>query len=267
MLILSIFAGLGFAGYLFRDTIAKYFDTLELELSANYVELPYGTKFVAEDYIVKATDGEDIIQIWPTFTADELGESKLQYVITNNVRAVKKYLTVKVVDNENPVIKLSDDKITLTRNVDEFNGFKYIESVTDNYDPSPKVEIGAIDWAKKNQEIVYTAIDSEGNVATAVLNVEIKNKPVVYIPTNSTSESTGDTSTSSGDSSSSSSSSGTSWSESWTVDYTDYQPSNGQTDVTYTNNDTGESYTVSDSDSGPYESDEDLWNEIDNLGN
>ena len=63
LLILTIFAGLGFAGYLFRDTIAKYFDVLELELSDNSIELEYGTKFDAEDYVVKATDGEEIIQI------------------------------------------------------------------------------------------------------------------------------------------------------------------------------------------------------------
>ena len=71
----------------------------------------------------------------------------------------------------------------------------------------------------------------------------------------------------SSNSGSGSGSSGTSSSESWTIDYTDYQPSNGQTEVTYTNNNTGESYTVSDGGSNPYESDEDLWAEIDNLGN
>lgn len=276
VLIILLIATLGSIAYLFRDTIKKGLEVIELELTTNSIELPYGAKFDANDYVKKATDGEEIIQIWPSFVADELGDFDLQYVITNNVKAVKRHLKVKVVDNECPVIKLSETDITLIRNVDDFNGFSYIESVTDNYDPSPKVEIGQIDWQKRNQKIEYTVTDSEGNVATAVLNVEIKNKPTAYVPpVNNTPETADDTSASAssgsnGSSSSNSSSSsggGTSWSESWTVDYTDYQPSNGQTDVTYTNNDTGESYTVSDSDVGPYESDEDLWNEIDNLGN
>ena len=167
LLILTIFAGLGFAGYLFRDTIAKYFDVLELELSDNSIELEYGTKFDAEDYVVKATDCEEIIQIWPSFTADELGEFDLQYVITNNVKAVKKHLKVKVVDTTEPLIKLSEKNISLTRDVDDFNGFKYIDSVSDNYDPSPKVEIGKIDWTKRSQDIEYKVTDSSGNTALA----------------------------------------------------------------------------------------------------
>lgn len=277
LLILTIFAGLGFAGYLFRDTIAKYFDVLELELSDNSIELEYGTKFDAEDYVVKATDGEEIIQIWPSFTADELGEFDLQYVITNNVKAVKKHLKVKVVDTTEPLIKLSEKNISLTRDVDDFNGFKYIDSVSDNYDPSPKVEIGKIDWTKRSQDIEYKVTDSSGNTATALLKVEIKNKPqTAYTPPSNNNDSSNasssntDTQPSSNTSSSNSSASGSSsstTSESYTIDYEDYQPSNGQYDVTITNNNTGDSTTVSGDNFPVNGSDEEIWNAVEDIFN
>ena len=277
LLILTIFAGLGFAGYLFRDTIAKYFDVLELELSDNSIELEYGTKFDAEDYVVKATDGEEIIQIWPSFTADELGEFDLQYVITNNVKAVKKHLKVKVVDTTEPLIKLSEKNISLIRDVDDFNGFKYIDSVSDNYDPSPKVEIGKIDWTKRSQDIEYKVTDSSGNTATALLKVEIKNKPqTAYTPPSNNNDSSNasssntDTQPSSNTSSSNSSASGSSsstTSESYTIDYEDYQPSNNQYDVTITNNNTGDSTTVSGDNFPVNGSDEEIWNAVEDIFN
>ena len=277
LLILTIFAGLGFAGYLFRDTIAKYFDVLELELSSNSIELEYGAKFDAEDYVVKATDGEEIIQIWPSFTADELGEFDLQYVITNNVKAVKKHLKVKVVDTTEPLIKLSEKNISLTRDVDDFNGFKYIDSVSDNYDPSPKVEIGKIDWTKRSQDIEYKVTDSSGNTATALLKVEIKNKPqTAYTPPSNNNDSLNasssntDTQPSSNTSSSNSSASGSSsstTSESYTIDYEDYQPSNNQYDVTITNNNTGDSTTVSGDNFPVNGSDEEIWNAVEDIFN
>lgn len=277
LLILTIFAGLGFAGYLFRDTIAKYFDVLELELSDNSIELEYGTKFDAEDYVVKATDGEEIIQIWPSFTADELGEFDLQYVITNNVKAVKKHLKVKVVDTTEPLIKLSEKNISLTRDVDDFNGFKYIDSVSDNYDPSPKVEIEKIDWTKRSQDIEYKVTDSSGNTATALLKVEIKNKPqTAYTPPSNNNDSSNasssntDTQPSSNTSSSNSSASGSSsstTSESYTIDYEDYQPSNNQYDVTITNNNTGDSTTVSGDNFPVNGSDEEIWNAVEDIFN
>ena len=277
LLILTIFAGLGFAGYLFRDTIAKSFDVLELELSGNSIELEYGTKFDAEDYVVKATDGEEIIQIWPSFTADELGEFDLQYVITNNVKAVKKHLKVKVVDTTEPLIKLSEKNISLTRDVDDFNGFKFIDSVSDNYDPSPKVEIGKIDWTKRSQDIEYKVTDSSGNTATALLKVEIKNKPqTAYTPPSNNNDSSNasssntDTQPSSNTSSSNSSASGSSsstTSESYTIDYEDYQPSNNQYDVTITNNNTGDSTTVSGDNFPVNGSDEEIWNAVEDIFN
>ena len=262
LLILTIFAGLGFAGYLFRDTIAKYFDVLELELSSNSIELEYGAKFNAEDYVVKATDSDEIIQIWPTFATDELGEFDLQYVITNNVKAIKRHLKVKVVDTTKPEIKLSESNISLTRNVDDFNGFKYIESVSDNYDPSPKVEIGKIDWTQKNQDIEYKATDSSGNITTTILKVEIKNKPqTAYttpsnnVDTNESNEPSTSNSVSSGD---------VTYSESYTIDYENYQPSNGQYEITVTDNNTGESTTTSD-DFPVNGSEDEIWDAIDDI--
>ena len=269
-LILFIFAGLGFAGYLFRDTIAKYFEDLDLVLSETHVEVPYGSKFNAADYVVSASDGEEIIQIWPTFSTDELGEFDLQYVITNNVKAVKRHLKVKVVDDEAPVIKLSESRISLTRGVDDFNGFKYIDSVSDNYDSSPKVEIGQIDWSKRNQDIEYKVSDSEGNVTIVTLSVDIKNKPQITQPVPETQQTdtqiTSSSETSSGGSSSSSISnsdgntSSSTTTHTFTYDYEDYQPSNGEYDIHITD-DQGETVTITGDDNSMGETPEDLIEE------
>ena len=182
-----------------------------------------------------------------------------------------------MVDTTEPLIKLSEKNISLTRDVDDFNGFKYIDSVSDNYDPSPKVEIGKIDWTKRSQDIEYKVTDSSGNTATALLKVEIKNKPqTAYTPPSNNNDSSNasssntDTQPSSNTSSSNSSASGSSsstTSESYTIDYEDYQPSNNQYDVTITNNNTGDSTTVSGDNFPVNGSDEEIWNAVEDIFN
>lgn len=288
------------AVFLIKDIVVKLHAVIELELKAYEITIRAGDSFNAADYVKSVSDDEGVYIVYPNLDTKNVGIYKLDYVATNGIRNVKKTLKVFIIDGDSPVITLTNEELKLVRNRDEggFDPLVYVKEVHDNIDPDEDlyVEVNSLDWSKDEQSLTYRVKDSAGNAGNAVLLVKIEDKAAcdpnaIYNSTTNTcrcksgytgdgfacsliqsapassSDSSDGSSGSASNSGSGNSNPGTSWSESWTVDYTDYQPSNGQTDVTYTNNNTGESYTVSDSDSGPYESDEDLWNEIDNLGN
>jgi len=285
----------GLTVFMIKDIVIKSHAVIELELKQSEITIRAGDAFNPPDYVKSVSQDEGVYIIYPSLDTKDVGVHNLDYVATNGIKNIRKTLTVTVIDGSSPVIELTHEEIHLVRNRDEetFDPMNYIKEIKDDKDTDLEVEVNDLDWSKDEQSLSYRVKDSAGNTGKAVLLVKIEDKAIcdknaIYnSASNSCTCKSGysgngtacklvssqptDSSDSSSDSGSgnsgSSSSGGTSWSESWTVDYTDYQPSNGQTDVTYTNNDTGESYTVSDSDTGPYESDEDLWAEIDNLGN
>ena len=290
---------LGVAVFMIKDIAVRMHAQIELELKTGEITIRAGDAFNAPDYVKHVTEDESVYVIYPSLDTREIGEHRLDYIATNGVRNVRKTLTVTVIDGESPVIILTDEEIMLVRGRDEegFDPLKYVKETHDNLDAELDVEVNGLDWSKDETSLTYRVRDSSGNSGKAILLVKIEDRVVcdknaIYNSTTNTcrcrsgyngdglacsliqtapsapAETTSSPGSSSGASDSGSdsdTSSGTSWSESWTIDYEDYQPSNGQSDVTYTNNDTGESYTVTDSDVGPYESDEDLWNEIDSL--
>ncbi|MBR2787526.1 MAG: hypothetical protein IKD94_00025 [Erysipelotrichaceae bacterium] len=299
MIIMISLAALALAIYLIKDIVVKAHALIELELKQSEITIRAGDPFNPSDYIKYVTKDDSIYIIYPSLDTKDVGVHDLEYVATNGIKNVKKTLTANVIDGESPVIRLKEEEILLVRGRDEenFDPMDYVKETSDNLDEKLEVEVNELDWSKDEQSLSYRVKDSSGNSGSAQLLVKIEDMAVCdrnasYNPSTntcrcksgytgdgtacrivSTSASSPAETSSSGESSGSSSppsqstgaSSSTSWSESWTVDYTDYQPSNGQSDVTYTNNDTGESHTVTDSDVGPYESDEDLWNEIDSL--
>ena len=288
---------LALAIYLIKDIVIKMRALIELELKANEITIRAGDAFSPSDYVRYVTEDESVYVIYPSLDTKDVGIHRLDYVATNGIKNVKKTLKVFVIDGESPIITLTSEEITLVRNRDEdgFDPLSYVKEVHDNLDEDLDIEVNDLDWSKDEQSLTYRVKDSSGNSGKAVLLVKIEDKMIcdknaIYNSTTNTcrcksgyegdgtackleyshqsssaASSDSENSNSSGSSGNGGSATSSSWSESWTVDYTDYQPSNGQSDVTYTNNDTGESYTVHDSDVGPYESDEDLWNEIDNL--
>ena len=192
-------------------------------------------------------------------------------------------MTGNVIDGDSPTIVLTDEEIKLVRNRDEetFDALKYVKEVHDNIDPDEDlyVEVNDLDWEKEEQSLSYRVKDSSGNAGKAVLLVKIEDKAVcdknaTYNSASNTcncksgysgdgiackliQSSSGSTATSgsgnssgsgssgsSGSSGGSSSFSSSSSSESYTIDYEDYQPGNGQYDVTITDNNTGDSTTV-----------------------
>ena len=274
---------LGFAIFLIKDLIVRAHALIELELKQNSITIRAGDAFNPSDYVKYVTEDESVYIIYPSLDTEDVGEHSIDFVATNGIKNVRKTMTVNVIDGDSPTIVLTDEEIKLVRNRDEetFDALKYVKEVHDNIDPDEDlyVEVNDLDWEKEEQSLSYRVKDSSGNAGKAVLLVKIEDKAVcdknaTYNSASNTcscksgysgdgiackliQSSSGGTAASgsgnssgsggtgsSGSSGESSSSSSSSSSESYTIDYADYQPGNGQYDVTITDNNTGDSTTV-----------------------
>ena len=274
---------LGFAIFLIKDLIVRAHALIELELKQNSITIRAGDAFNPSDYVKYVTEDESVYIIYPSLDTEDVGEHSIDFVATNGIKNVRKTMTVNVIDGDSPTIVLTDEEIKLVRNRDEetFDALKYVKEVHDNIDPDEDlyVEVNDLDWEKEEQSLSYRVKDSSGNAGKAVLLVKIEDKAVcdknaTYNSASNTcscksgysgdgiackliQSSSGGTaasgsgnssgsgsSGSSGSSGGSSSSSSSSSSESYTIDYEDYQPGNGQYNVTITDNNTGDSTTV-----------------------
>ena len=272
---------LGLAIFLIKDLIVRAHALIELELKQNTITIRAGDAFNPSDYVKYVTEDESVYIIYPSLDTEGVGEHNIDFVATNGIKNVRKTMIVNVIDGDSPTIVLTNEEIKLVRNRDEetFDALEYVKEVHDNIDPDEDlyVEVNDLDWEKDEQSLSYRVKDSSGNAGKAVLLVKIEDKAVcdknaVYnsesntcscksgysgdgmacklIQSNSSNTaapSSGNSSGSGGGSSSSGNSGGSSGggtSESYTIDYEDYQPGNGQYDVTITNNNTGESTTV-----------------------
>ena len=274
---------LGFAIFLIKDLIVRAHALIELELKQNSITIRAGDAFNPSDYVKYVTKDESVYIIYPSLDTEDVGEHSIDFVATNGIKNVRKTMTVNVIDGDSPTIVLTDEEIKLVRNRDEetFDALKYVKEVHDNIDPDEDlyVEVNDLDWEKEEQSLSYRVKDSSGNAGKAVLLVKIEDKAVcdknaTYNSASNTcscksgysgdgiackliqSSSGGTAASGSGNSSGSggtgssgntggsSSSSSSSSSESYMIDYEDYQPGNGQYDVTITDNNTGDSTTV-----------------------
>ena len=274
---------LGVAVFLVKDIIVKMHALIELDLKQNEITIRAGDSFIPSDYVKYVTDDESVYVIYPSLDTQDVGSHSLDFVATNGIKNVRKTMIVNVIDGDSPTIVLTDEEIKLVRNRDEdgFDALKYVKEVHDNIDADEDlyVEVNDLDWEKDEQSLSYRVKDSSGNAGKAVLLVKIEDKAVcdknaTYNSASNTcscksgysgdgiackliQSSSGGTAASgsgnssgsggagsSGNSGGSSSSSSSSSSESYTIDYEDYQPGNGQYDVTITDNNTGDSTTV-----------------------
>ncbi len=179
--VILILAGIGIAAVIalvFRRVYDWYSEDLFITFVKDEIVLEYKEPFVPERYIEEHSDGENIILIYPSFEADDLGEHTVTYQLSNGLRSIRQDLKITVVDTTEPVIRLKNDEIRLIRCIDEFVPEDYIEEMTDNYDPDLRLAVDEIDWDLDEQEIVYRAADSSGNSSSAVLKVKIEDKPV-----------------------------------------------------------------------------------------
>lgn len=171
---IGIIAGVFFFG---REIYRIYHEDLFLNFRSDEVVLEYGGTFNAQDQIENCSEGENIMIIFPSFAADELGEYSVTYQLSNGLKTIRKDLRIRVVDSTNPQITLKTDEIILIREVDEFIPEEYIEEIYDNYDQDPIVSIDELDWELDKQDIRYCAKDSSGNSTDVFLHVFIQDKP------------------------------------------------------------------------------------------
>ena len=174
------------AGTLFisKDYIMmKFFGKLTLKLTSEQITLNFGQKFKPEEYIAFCSEGDNIIHLYPNFVADEIGEFKVEYVITDNVNTVKRNLLIKVIDIEEPVILLDKEELTLYRDEVEKTDFLSFAKVHDNLDLSLDITLSQIEDKVGTQDVVYSVTDSNGNTSTATLVLTLKNRPAPVVVT------------------------------------------------------------------------------------
>ena len=160
-----------------REIYRIYHEDLFIRFVKDEVILEYREAFIPEDQIKEHSEGSNIMIIYPSFAADELGEYTVTYQLSNGLKTIREDLKIRVVDSTNPHLVLTTDEITLIRETDEFVPEEYIEEISDNYDEDPKISIDELDWDLDEQDIHFRAEDSSGNKAEAVLHVFIKDKP------------------------------------------------------------------------------------------
>ena len=146
--------------------------TLYIDVDNEYEE--YGTKVYVDEIDVSDKVIIDNSQV----DTSKLGEYKVKYQYNDEYI----YRSVKVIDKENPVIKLSGGEEVFI-----LQGGKYEEAgytINDNYDTNleDKVKvIGNVDTSKEGEYILtYTVSDNSGNKAEAKRKVTVK-KPVISV--------------------------------------------------------------------------------------
>jgi|AKZA01.1.fsa_nt_gi hypothetical protein len=176
-----IFLGVIFMVYINRDYIALYFDSIELELVSDQIELGLSDKFKPMDYIKRYDDSFNLSI--PKADWDSPGQYIVQYTLENAVKKIKRTLIVNVFDDIPPIIILKQESIILMQG-EAFNALDYIESVHDNIDGNliDKVNYTTIDITKLGMHTVtYTVSDTQGNQAIATLDVYIQKEENIPI--------------------------------------------------------------------------------------
>ena len=111
---------------------------------------------------------------------------EVHYLSQNEAQTTDKVLVVNIVDTTAPVIALTSESAFLVQGVqtgEYFKALDYVESITDNYTLTENIESSFAEgnWNTPlnpqtgigTLEVIYTATDEAGNVATATLTVYI----------------------------------------------------------------------------------------------
>ena len=176
ILLIAVFIGLIYAGKIIYDI---WNEDLYIHFRKDTVILEYREPFIPEDQIEDHSQGRNIMIIYPSFNADELGKYTVTYQLSNGLRSIQKDLKIRVVDTIAPVIVLKEDEISLIREEDEFIPEDYISEMYDSCDPYPNLTVGRLDWKLDEQDITYVVSDASGNRSMAKLHVLINDRPVL----------------------------------------------------------------------------------------
>jgi hypothetical protein len=205
--VLIIAGGIGaaFAGLLLTGSLNAYLQPLDLTLTADQVNIEYGSSFSPMEYVQSYTQDSAVELILPeSFDANVLGDKVLHYKLKNSKKVITKELDVHVIDSKAPKLILKQNEVKLTRTMDDFHASEYIEETSDNVDGNlkDKVTYSELDTSKDEQVITYRVSDSNGNTAAAELKVTLVN-PVIATPAPTEDQSSRDETSRSGEQASS----------------------------------------------------------------
>ena len=175
ILFIAVFIGLIYAGKIIYDI---WNEDLFIRFRKDKVTLEYKEPFIPEDQIEDHSQGRNIMIIYPSFNADELGEYTVTYQLSNGLRSIQKDLKIRVVDTTAPVITLKQDEISLIREEDVFEPEEYVKELYDSCDSDPELTTGRLDWKLDEQDVTYVVSDASGNRSMASLHALIKDRPV-----------------------------------------------------------------------------------------
>ena len=181
LLIIGLIILAGVAIY-FREYIHDYIANPSIVLREKEVNLEVHTEFKPEDYIANDTSGYTYEILGADFKTDELGSYTVTYNSKNKVKQNTTELKVNIVDTTPPEITLTKELDLLVRgeDTDNFKAHTYLKKVTDNYSDKTKIIIDYttdIDFSKDTVQIIFSATDENGNVATKTLNLAIFASP------------------------------------------------------------------------------------------
>ena len=184
--VLIIAGGIGaaFAGLLLTGSLNAYLQPLDLTLTADQVNIEYGSSFSPMEYVQSYTQDSAVELILPDpLDTNALGKKELLYKLKNSKKVITKELEVNIIDDKIPKLILKQNEVKLTRTADDFHASDYIEEASDNVDGNleDKVTYSELDVSKDEQVITYSVSDSIGNTATADLKVTLVD-PVIASP-------------------------------------------------------------------------------------
>lgn len=172
--------------YLNKDTIALYFENLELVLKEQVVQLKTNEAFNPGDQVESYSEDAELRINTNDFDSGTPGTYTIVYSVTNGKKTIFRNLIVNVIDGEAPVLKLSEEKIEIKKG-DSFSCKAYISEVRDNIDSLSSEDVecsNVIDWEQSEQYIDYSLTDTSGNSAEETLLVLIKKESETETPQN-----------------------------------------------------------------------------------
>ena len=162
----------------------------------NKSAVEYGSANYDINKLIKKVEGE-IVSVKQDIDTKQVGEQEVVVEVKKEDVVKDVAFLVNVVDTTAPVVKIKEDKITITQG-DDYDLTNNIESVTDEVDG----EINYLDDVKEDSEFYYNfsygqdidnvgahevvvnAEDQHGNVTQAKFTLEVKAKPVYTAPSN-----------------------------------------------------------------------------------
>ena len=122
--VLIIAGGIGaaFAGLLLTGSLNAYLQPLDLTLTADQVNIEYGSSFSPMEYVQSYTQDSAVELILPDpLDTNALGKKELLYKLKNSKKVITKELEVNIIDDKIPKLILKQNEVKLTRTADDFH--------------------------------------------------------------------------------------------------------------------------------------------------